>query len=132
MFAPRGPEAGRQIGNWAPGQVAGKPVEHGVSDAPRAARLRIRSARADHEIVVAEAAHKTASVLRSVLTIGIDDEDILAGCSADAGFDRGAVSLVVWMPDHLRAGGARELSCPIARPIVNDEDFTPLSRCAQP
>jgi len=63
-----------------------------------------------------------------VLAVGVDDEDVLAGRTADAGLHRGPVALVVRVARddgaRRRGAGARLVS----RPVVDDDDLVPTVR----
>src|SRR6185436_4638978 len=66
-----------------------------------------------------------------MLTVGVDDEDELAGRVADGRLHGGAVAFVVRMTDDTRAGRGRARRGVVNRPVVDDDDFVPRGGLAQ-
>ena len=121
----RGSKSRRQIRNLLSGEVARDAVQQRVAGAARQGGLRSVPPRADHEIVGVELRHESSGIARSVLAVGVDDQDEPAGGAADAGFDRRAVALVVRMTNHACAGRRGVGARVVARSIVDDDDFVP-------
>ena len=98
------------------------------SELPRRAGhgcLRSRGSRADDEIVRAQVGDEPDRVGRPMLPVGVDDQHERAAGVPDAGLHRGAVALVVGMPDHPGAGRRRLSAGVVGRSVVDDEDFAP-------
>ena len=131
-FAARAAESRGQIRNLDARQVAREPVEERIPGAAPRRRLRRAVASANDEVVFTEARDDAPGFFRRVLAVGVEDEDEVAGGVADAGFDRGPVALGVRMAHDLRASGHRRVRGPVARPVVNDDDFAPVGAGAQP
>jgi hypothetical protein len=125
VFAARAAKAGRQIGNRTSREIAGQPIQQVIADPSSDGRLRLRSTRADDQVVLAETLYEPAGIGWRMLAVGIDDEDELALRAADAGLDGRAVALRVRMAHHVRAGLHRPRPGRVARTIVNDENLFP-------
>ena len=90
--------------------------------------MRRSGASADDQIVDAKKAHESQCVVRRVLTVGIEDEDVFAGCIANPGFDRGAVAFVVRMFDHARTRCRGHEGRFVRGSIIDDEQLAPGCR----
>ena len=123
--APGRAEARREIGDPLFGQVTGDAVQQRVAQTPGRGCLRSIGSRADDEIVRTQVRDEPDRVGRRVLPVGVDDQHVRAAGVPDAGLHRGAVALVVGMPDHAGAGGRRLSAGVVGRSVVDDEDFAP-------
>jgi hypothetical protein len=130
-FPPRRPEPRREIGNRPFGQIAGERVEHGVPEAARQTRLRAPRSRADDEVVGRQLRDQPFRIHRSMLSVGVDDQHVGAGCLPNPGLDGGAVADVVGVPDDVRASLRGTRGGVIGRPVVDNEDVVPRCGGAQ-
>ena len=121
-----GAEARREIGYPVLCQIAGERVQEVVAPAARRGRLRLRRARADHEIVVAEEADQAYRITGMVLTVAVENQNQFARRVADAGLHRRAVALVVGMTDDSRAGVRGQPRRVVGRSVVHDDHFMPM------
>ena len=66
-----------------------------------------------------------------MLSVAVDDEDVLAGRTPDAGLDGGAVALVVGVTHDDGACFRRAGSGIVGRPVVDDDDLVPVGAAPQ-
>ena len=99
---------------------AGLPfVDDPANDDPRHDRTRFRRLLNEHEWL------DTPHIARSVLPVTVGNQHPLTLRGADAALHRGAIALVVRVPDHARAGRRRGPRGVVARPVVDDDHFPP-------
>ena len=63
-----------------------------------------------------------------MLTVAVDDQDVVAGGAPDAALDRGAVALVVGMSHDQRARRLRARAGVVSRSVVHDDNLVPRRR----
>jgi hypothetical protein len=66
-----------------------------------------------------------------VLAVAVDNQNELARGVPDTGFDGGAITLVVGVPDDTGTSGGGRCSGSVRRAIVHDEHFAPGGNSTQ-